>query len=226
MVHCGNQLAGRFANSLTVTDIYSGWTENYASLSKKAPFIVEGIRDIRRRLPFPLKMFACDNGSEFLNHEFIKYMQKPDEGYVRLVRRRAYKKNDNAHVEQKNDTHVRQIFGYRRISSEILVGLMNDIYRELWNPLLNHFHPVLKLKKKIRIGGRVRKIYDKPKTPHQRLIDCKDLSPARKAKLEMEHELLNPFDLEKRLSKKLEFFFKQLNLDPASKEDNEWENAS
>jgi hypothetical protein len=116
VAHCGNSLAGSFGNSLTMTDLYSGWTENFASKTKTADVIIDGIKAIRRRLPFTLKGFACDNGSEFLNADMIKYLESSKYGPVKLVRRRPYKKNDNAHVEQKNDTHVRQLLSLPTLS--------------------------------------------------------------------------------------------------------------
>jgi len=179
VAHCGNSLAGDFANTLTVTDLLSGWTCNRATLNKFAEDIVAKLKDIRAGLPFNMVGFACDNGSEFINRSLVQYLQSERQGHVKFVRRRPYKKNDAAHVEQKNDTHVRQLFGYSRIEHLELVDMMNDIYRNYWNPLLNYFCPALKLVKKTRIGGKLRKTYDKPKTPYDRLLDCGKLSAWR-----------------------------------------------
>ena len=211
VAHCGNSLAGKFANSLTMTDLYSGWTENFASLTKTAREIIAGIKNCRHRMPFSMRGFACDNGSEFLNHELIDYLSNKNNGYVKFVRRRPYKKNDNAHVEQKNDTHVRQLFGYDRIDHPELVEQMNDIYRFFWNPLLNHFYPVMKLKSKTRIGGKVRKVYDTPATPYARLLASDTLPEEQKERLNKIHQALNPFELEKMLKGELSEFRKMLH---------------
>lgn len=211
VAHCGNSLVGKFANTLTMTDLYSGWTENYATLTKSAQEIITGIRKIRHRLPFGLKGFACDNGSEFLNYELVKYFQNRNYGYVKIVRRRPYKKNDNAHVEQKNDTHVRKLFGYSRIEHPGLIEMMNDIYRWIWNPLLNHFYPVMKLKSKTRIGGKVVKTYDVPKTPYDRVLESGCISKAQLTKLRAYHSKLNPFELEKELKENVAKFRNTLN---------------
>lgn len=115
VVHCGNSLAGEYACTLTVTDIYSAWTENRATWMKSASVIVKEIADVENCLPFALHGFATDNGSEFLNQKLINYFKENRRNKVKFVRRRPYKKNDNAHVEQKNWPHVRQLFGYTRI---------------------------------------------------------------------------------------------------------------
>ena len=100
---------------------------------------VAKLKDIRAGLPFTMAGFACDNGSEFISRSLVQYLQSERQGHVKFVRRRPYKKNDAAHVEQENTTHVRQLFGYSRIEHLELVDMMNDIYRNYWNPLLNYF---------------------------------------------------------------------------------------
>jgi len=210
VAHCGNSLSGAFANTLTVTDIFSGWTSNRATLRKEADDIVAGLKDIRTGLPFRMVGFASDNGSEFINQSLSKYLRNRKSGYVKFVRRRPYKKNDNAHVEQKNDTHVRQLFGYSRIDNVELVDLMNDIYRSYWNPYLNFFCPTLKLVKKTRIGGRLKKTYDRPKTPYDRLMESGLLTQAQQDRLSSAKELLNPLLLKAGLDKKLRHFGERL----------------
>ena len=205
VAHCGNSLAGKFSSSLTITDLYSGWTENRATLTKKSKEIVDSIKDIRRRMPFSWKGFACDNGSEFINRDLFEYLvDRPDP--VKFSRRRPYRKNDAAHVEQKNDTHVRQIFGYERIDHPELIELMNEIYQDYWNPLLNFFCPTMKLIQKLRIGGKVRKYYDNPKTPCDRLLESKKLTPLREAKLSLKRKELNPFVLQQGLQDRIQLF--------------------
>lgn len=206
VAHCGNSLSGEFVSSLTMTDLYSGWTENRAVLTKTSEQIIKQIKGIEQRLPFQMKGFASDNGTEFLNHDLHWYLRKR-ENPVEFVRRRPYKKNDNAHVEQKNFTHVRSLFGYSRVEDQDLVQMMNEIYQAYWNPLWNYFTPCLKLKNKTRIGGRIKKEYDQPKTPAQRLLDYPGLSSAQASYLKDQLRGRNPFWLKQQLDIKLKEFF-------------------
>lgn len=207
VAHCGNTTAGEYVNSLTMTDLFSGWTDNRAVFGKHAETIVAKVQAIEERLPFSLIGFASDNGSEFINEELHRYLKRRP-APVNFVRRRAYRKNDNAHVEQKNWTHVRQLFGYERLEDKELVGLMNEIYQAYWNPLLNFFTPVMKLQSKERIGGRIRKRYDQPKTPYQRLMDSPFVPKEEKAKLHDAYRTKNPIYLRRELDIKLKEFFK------------------
>ena len=149
VAHCGTSLAGEFINTLTLTDICSAWTENRAVWKKESCTILKAISSIEEALPFKVLGFATDNGNEFLNHDLHSYFFNR-KNRVEFVRRRPYKKNDNAHVEQKNWTHVRELFGYERFDAESQVEFMNDIYKRLWNPLWNYFTPVMKLISKIK----------------------------------------------------------------------------
>ena len=207
VAHCGNSLAGEFGNTLTVTDLYSGWTENRALWTKTTEKMLPQLQDIEERMPFMLIGMATDNGTEFLNEEVVKYLRNRD-APINMVRRRPYKKNDNAHVEQKNWTHVRQLFGYDRVDDPILIPMMNEIYKAYWGPIQNFFTPVLKLKSKERIGGRVKKVYDTPMTPHKRLLNSPAVPREVKAKLKEQHAAKNPIYLKKELDKKLKEFFK------------------
>ena len=207
VAHCGNSLAGEFGNSLTMTDLFSGWTENRALWTKTSSKVVDQFKEIELRLPFMLIGVATDNGNEFINEELHGYLKNRG-APVNMVRRRPYKKNDNAHVEQKNWTHVRQLFGYDRVDDPSLIPLMNEIYRAYWNPLQNYFTPVLKLKSKERIGGRIKKIYDTPKTPCKRLLESPLVSWNDKAKLKDAYRTKNPIYLKTEMDKKLKEFFK------------------
>lgn len=218
VAHCGDSLAGSFISSLTMTDLFSGWTENRASMSKRAEDIVEQIKDIELGLPFILKGYASDNGTEVLNKTVQKYLTDRSRP-VDIVRGRPYKKNDQAHVEQKNYTHVRQLFRYNRYEEKDLCYLMNEIYRAFWNPLQNYFIPVLKLKSKERIGSKVKKKYDDPKTPFQRLIESEDISSSEKARLKEIIKTKNPFYLKKELDRRLKNFFRIAEM--AKKQDME-----
>jgi len=206
VAHCGNALAGEFANSLTMTDLFSGWTENRVTWTKEAERVVSAMKSIEDQLPFDLIGVAVDNGSEFLNKDVEAYLRQR-EAPVNLVRRRPYKKNDNAHVEQKNWTHVRQLFGYDRFDDPKLIGLMNEIYRAYWNPLQNYFTPVLKLKSKERIGGRIKKVYDDPRSPFKRLLESPAIPETTKMRLKDNFTLKNPIFLKKEMDKKLKELF-------------------
>jgi hypothetical protein len=205
VAHCGNALLGQFVNSLTATDLCTGWTENRATWGKDAQEMRKALRDIEAALPFSLHTLGSDNGSEFLNQTVIDYFHERSKP-VRVVRGRPYRKNDNAHVEQKNWTHVRELFGYSRIDNPFLVAMMNDIYELFWNPLKNFFVPCQKLIEKTRIGGRILKKYDKPKTPYQRLLECTDLTKEAKEHLRQRYERMNPFQLKVGLEHALERF--------------------
>jgi hypothetical protein len=205
VAHCGNALLGQFVNSLTATDLCSGWTENRATWGKDAQEMKRALGDVEAALPFALNTIGSDNGSEFLNQIVIDFFHERPKP-VRVVRGRPYRKNDNAHVEQKNWTHVRELFGYGRIDNPFLVAMMNDIYELFWNPLKNFFVPCQKLREKTRFGGRVLKKYDPPKTPYQRLLDCADLSEEAKTRLRQRYERLNPFQLKAGLEQALERF--------------------
>ena len=207
VAHCGNSLAGEFTNTLTMTDICSSWTENRAVWKKEGVTILRAISSIEEALPFNILGFASDNGNEFLNHDLHSYFFNR-KNRVEFVRRRPYKKNDNAHVEQKNWTHVRELFGYERFNAESQVDMMNDIYKRLWNPLWNFFTPVMKLKSKTRVGGKIIKYYDDPITPYQRLINSNTLTEEQLTKLQNQFKKLNPFELKKELDEKLKWFFR------------------
>lgn len=205
VAHCGTSAAGPFISSLTLTCIFSTWTVNRAMLTKKGVKVRECFKDIEKNLPFNLLAINADSGSEFLNKpmlEFTTYGQR-----IQYTRSRPYKKNDNCYVEQKNFTHVRELFGYERFEDEELVELMNDIYKNYWNPLLNFFLPSMKIKEKTRIGGMIYKKYDEPQTAFTRLINSKHLSEEQKKALIKEKENLDPFELKRNLEIKLKVFY-------------------
>jgi len=133
--------------------------------------VLEAIEDVEKNLFFTLLGFDCDNGSEFLNHHLIRYFsERPKEKLIQFTRSRPYHKDDNAHVEKKNWTHVRQLFGYDRIDSNAVIELMNDLYKNEWSLYQNHFCPTMKLVKKEKINSKYKRYYDEPKTPYHRLL--------------------------------------------------------
>lgn len=210
VAHCGDTTAGDFVYSLTFTDVCTGWTELRATWNKSARGILAQLKDIEGELPFKMKSFHADNGSEFLNWPLWEYLRGPKRK-VKFTRSRAYRKNDNAHVEQKNWTHVRQLFGHERFEHESLVALMNDIYTQ-WNLLQNHFRPTFKLKSKEKLGSRYRRRYEKPQTPYQRLTQQRELSPQSRHQLKVQHQTLNPIELKKSIEQNLKTFFTRLGI--------------
>jgi len=207
VAHCGTSLAGEFVNTLTMTDVFTGWTENRAMFKKESRTVMGAIKSIEKSLPFKIKGFASDNGNEFLNHDLHSYFFDR-KNKVNFVRRRPYKKNDNARVEQKNWTHVRELFGYDRFNKGKHVVMMNEIYKNLWNPLWNYFTPVMKLESKERVGGKIIKLHSKPTTPYQRLMDSGILEVSEWNALKAKYESMNPFELKKELEKQLKWFFR------------------
>lgn len=203
VAHCGTSLFGAFASTLTTTDLYSGWTENRAVWTRCSDRMVRAISSTMNSAPFEIKTWSTDNGTEFLNHEVVDHISKKD---ILVYRRRPYKKNDAAHVEQKNYTHVRQVFGYHRIEDRDLVVMMNEIYSAYWNPLQNLFMPMMKLKEKTRYGGRIIKRYDEPKTPYERLLNSGTLSKQEVKSLKGKMLGKNPFLLKKEFERRLKEF--------------------
>jgi len=198
VAHCGDSLEGDFIWSLVFTDIATGWTEMRAIWNKGSSGVIEQTRAIEKSLPFALLGFDCDNGSEFLNHHLWRYFTERPQP-VQFTRSRPYHKNDNAHVEQKNWTHVRCLLGYARLEKPALVERINRLYRGPWQRFHNHFCPSVKLLEKRREGARIIKRHDKPKTPYERLLASGLLDPVGEARLRREHERLNPFELKRQI---------------------------
>ena len=211
VAHCGNSLAGNFIWNLTLTDIHTGWTEARATWNNGATGVIREVKNIEVGLPFELKGFDCDNGSEFLNHHLLRYFteHKPR---IKFTRSRPYKKNDNAHVEQKNWSFVRQLLGYDRLENYKLVKLINNLYTKQWSLLQNHFCPTLKLKEKKRINSKYYKKYETPQTPYQRLIESQHLSEISKGALRKQHQSLDPFKLRRQIDRQLKDIFRLVTV--------------
>jgi hypothetical protein len=206
VAHCGNSLLGMFAYTLDCTDITTGWTEQRATWGKGETGILEQIRHIEKSLPFPLLGFDSDNGNEFLNHHLFRHFTQRKQP-IQFTRSRPYHNEDNAHVEQKNWTHVRQWIGYDRLDNPQTVPLLNDLYTQEWRLFHNFFCPSTKLLQKERIGSKTLKHYDSPKTPYQRIIQSPQISPQIKQTLAKQLESLNPFMLRKTMNEKLKKIF-------------------
>jgi len=204
VAHCGDSAQGEFINSLTLTDILTGWTGNTAFIGKAQKRIMDALDNIQDRLPFALKAIDPDNGSEFINWQLFNYCMERE---VEFTRGRPYQKNDNAHVEQKNWTHVRKVFGYKRRETEYELNIMNDLYKNELRRYKNFFMPNVKLIKKKRTGRhgeKIKKVYDKAKTPYQRILECDQVNEKTKKKLRAEYESLNPAELRRNIIAKID----------------------
>ena len=179
VANCGISTQGHYICTLTLTDVYSGWTENRALLNKAHRWVKEAIEDVKEKLPFQMKGIDSDNGSEFKNTQLLQWCKSNE---VIFTRSRSYKKNDNCFVEQKNDSVVRRIVGYYRFEGEAARMVMADLY-EQYNKLVNFFFPSMKIIAKKRIDAKVIKKYDAAKTPYCRLMESSDVSEAAKAEL-------------------------------------------
>jgi len=210
VAHCGTSLDGSFAWSITFTDVFSGWTENRAIWNKGAAGVLEQVKDVEEKLPFQLLGFAVDNGSEFLNHHLLRHFTGRTTK-VNFTRTRPYHKNDNARVEQKNWTHVRQLLGYDRFDRSEVVPLLNDLYAT-WSLYQNHFLPTFKLIEKVRVNSKYRKTYESPQTPYDRLLVSPAVGEDARRTLSAAHASINPFELKKTLEKKLRRVFNLLRL--------------
>jgi len=206
VAHCGTSLSGMFAYTIDCVDIATGWTEQRAVWGKGEAGVLEQIKDVERSLPFPLLGFDSDNGSEFLNYHLVRHLTGRKQP-VKFTRSRPYHKDDNAHVEQKNWTHVRQWLGYERLDNPIVVTLLNQLYTTEWRFFHNFFCPSMKLIAKERIGSKTIKRYDAPKTPYQRIMESPLITPASKLKLTKQLKTLNLFLLRKSMESRLKVIF-------------------
>jgi hypothetical protein len=206
--HSGNSADGEFAHSLNVTDMHTTWTESRAVLGRSQAAVLQGFQEIGRALPFRLRGIDSDNGSEFVNWHLQSWCAQR---HVQFTRGRPYKKDDNAHVEQKNWTHVRKLLGWDRYDSPAAVEAINDLYRHELRRWLNLYLPSVKLVKKVRVGSKLRRVYDDPQTPFQRVVASGQGDPAQLATLNSLRQALDPFQLAQAIDRKLERIYKLAN---------------
>lgn len=206
VAHCGESTAGTYVNTINFVDIATGWTEQRAVWGKGETGVLEQIKTVEKNLPFLLLGFDCDNGSEFLNYHLLRHFAKRKQP-VQFTRSRAYHKDDNAHIEQKNWTHIRQWLGYERLDKQNIVALLNDLYTKEWRLFHNFFCPSVKLIAKERSGSKTIKRHDSPKTPYQRIINSTHIHNSVKIRLSKQLENLNPFLLRKIMDKKIRKIF-------------------
>jgi hypothetical protein len=200
VAHCGESGDGEFAHSLNLTDIHTTWVETRAVLGRGQHAVQGALEEMRQALPFRLRGIDSDNGSEFINAHLLRYCHRLE---VQFTRGRPYKKDDNAHIEQKNWTHVRRLFGYVRYDCPEAVAAMNALYRQELRLFQNLFLPSVKLVRKVRVGARIRRVYDRPQTPFERLLACPEADPAKVAQLAALRAQLDPFALAEAIDQKL-----------------------
>lgn len=205
--HCGTSLSGQYAVTVDTVDIASGWNELRATWGNGHTGVLNQIKDIEHSLPFKLLGFDSDCGKEFINHDLINYLVKREKGPVQFTRSRPYKKDDNAHIEQKNWTHVRQWLGYYRFDNPKIVPLLNDLYKNELRLFNNFFLPSVKLIAKTRIGSKTIKKHDDPKTPYQRLLESNHIDHKTKLILKEQFKKLDPFQLRDGIEIKLKKIF-------------------
>ncbi len=194
VAHCGDCAAGEFAHTLSTVDIATTWFEAEAVLGKAQARVLGGIERIRERLPCPLQGLDSDSGYEFVNWELYRYCKNTG---VVFTRSRPYKKNDNAHIEQKNWTCVRKILGYMRIETQEHADCMNELYRGPLRDYINFFLPSMQCTEKRRVGSRIVKKYDEAKTPYERVLASPHIQDETKVKLRRRFDELNPVALKR-----------------------------
>jgi hypothetical protein len=199
--HSGNSGDGRFAYSLNFTDIHTAWVETEAILGKGKETVREALEEIRERLPFSLSGIDSDNGSEFINDCLWTYCKDLK---IQFTRGRPYKKDDNAHIEQKNWTHVRKLIGWERFDTQKATDAINGLYGKEWRLMMNLFQPSVKLMRKVRVGSRLTRKYDRAQTPLDRLLASGQGNAEKLKSLEKLRETLNPFQLACSIDGKLE----------------------
>ena len=209
VAHCGGDVSGVFIYSLDVVDICTGWSEQAAIWGKGEQATTQQMDTIRQRLPFSLRGLDPDNGSEFINWQLHRYCKKHD---IELTRSRPYKKNDNAHVEQKNYVAIRQLIGYDRLEQKRQLAILNDLYANEWRTYLNLFQPTRKLRKSVKetATGKTKKQYYESKTPYRRLLDHPKTTSEQKRVLQSLYNDVNPVKLLQAIEQKLELLQRTL----------------
>ncbi len=201
VAHNGGNPAGEFIYSLDLVEIYSGWSEQRAVMGKGEAGVIKKIEDIKSSMPFKIKGLDSDGGSEFINWHMVKYCK---ENEIFFTRSRPDMKNDNAYVEQKNRTHIREWLKYRRYDTQEQLGMINDLYENEMRLFNNFFRPVMKIKSKEKVNNSVcKKKYDKARTPYHRLINSDFIDESKKQELTDLYLSLNPVQLKKEIERKL-----------------------
>jgi len=213
--HSGNSASGEFAHTLNVTDMHTTWTESEAVLGRGEEAVQRALNQIAGVLPFRLLGVDSDNGSEFINWHLKHWCEQKE---IQLTRGRPYKKDDNAHIEQKNWTHVRKLLGWERYDTHEAVEAINHLYRHELRLWMNLFLPSVKLLHKVRVGSKVRRVYDGPRTPFERVRACPQADRSQVTRLEGLRNSLDPFQLARTIDRKLERIYRLANRRLSPKE--------
>ena len=200
VAHCGTSVDGVYLNTLTATDIATGWTECLGLADTTQTSFIQAIEEHRKSLPFPLLGTDSDNGSEFVNVALLRYCKKEK---IDFTGSRPYRKNDQAHTAQKNWSVVRQTVGYSRMEMDGELVMLRSIYTDL-RLYVNYFQPVLKLVGKKQVDERTKRIYDEAKTPYRRVFERVELPTADKARLAVEFTRLIPVKLRMSIDMKVD----------------------
>jgi hypothetical protein len=204
VLHGGASTAGEFGHSLSAVEISSGWWEGEVVMGRAQVRIFNALKEIRERSPFTWLGIDSDNDNAFINA--LLYQYSVDEE-LEFTHSRAYRKNDNAYIEQKNFTHVRKPLGYLRYDTPEELQLIRDLYHHELRLFKNFLLPVMKLVRKERIGGHVKRVYDTPKTPYQRLLESGQIDDQTAAELRRIYLSLNPAEIKRQMDKKLSRLF-------------------
>jgi hypothetical protein len=199
---CGGSVAGEFVWMVDGVDYATTWVEVRAIWGRGQAGTLAALQNMEACLPFALLGLDSDNGGEFLNHHVMNWLQKRSRP-VFMTRSRPWKKDDNAHVEQKNWTHIRQCFGYERHDNPEVVEPINVLVKGAYGQLLNYFHASLKLERKERTEGRLKRIYGAAQTPWARVLASPEVTPQTKLRLQQEKARLNPFALKREVDRSL-----------------------
>jgi len=213
--HSGNNAEGVFGYTVNQTDIFTTWVESRAILGKGEKAVVDALDEMAKSFPFPIKGIDSDNGSEFINWHLFRYCESKK---IQPFRGRPYKKDDNAHIEQKNWTHVRKLMGWDRYDTREAVEAMNDLYRNELSLFMNLFLPSMKLQKKKRVGSKVTRVYDEPKTPLQRVEESKQGNTKKMEALKKLRDSIDPFSLAQTIETKLDRICKLADLHQSPKQ--------
>ncbi len=200
---CGSDASGEVVWVLDNTDICTTWVEMRAMYGRGQEAAVEQLKDIETHLPFPWLGLDSDNGGEFINRHVLRWCQQGRQAPIFYTRSRPYRSNDNAHVEQKNWTHVRHWFGYERHDHPEVAQRMNHLARGELGQFVNLFSPSMKLESLKVVEGKTKRLYGKPVTPYVRVLASQQVSAAKKLEIQRLKERLNPFELERQIKKQL-----------------------
>jgi hypothetical protein len=204
VLHCGESTAGRYCATLVAVDVATSWTELQALWDLHHQRVTGGIQHVHTRLPFPLRAWHNDNGSEFINAALLGWCRRHG---VRFTRGRPYRKNDQAWVEQRNGLLVRRLVGYDRFSSRAAWSVLQRLY-DLLRLQHNFFRPVRKLLSKRRLGSKVLKRYDAAQTPYQRVLAAGGLPLDQQQALAAQFEALDPIALARDIQRTLDLLWK------------------